>query len=61
MNSYIVETDGDLYLIRETATDNLIMRTTNGRLAFDTCARLNSGAGFDGNTPNFFLNSIEKQ
>ena len=61
MNSYIVERDDDLYLIRETSTQNVIMRTTNSRLAFDTCASLNADAGFAGNIPNFFLNTIEKQ
>jgi hypothetical protein len=47
--------DEGIYCIREIPTDRIIMASDRQRLAEDYVERLNRGAGFNGWTPEFFI------
>ena len=54
------EEDAAEFSIVEKETNQVIMRTKNLSVAQRVCNQLNDGCGFQGNTPNFFLNNFEK-
>ena len=47
--------DEGIYCIREIPTDRIIMASDRQRLAEDYLKKLNRGAGFNGWTPEFFI------
>jgi hypothetical protein len=47
--------DEGLYCIRELTTDKIIMASDHQKVAETYMNRLNHGFGFDGWTPNFFI------
>jgi hypothetical protein len=52
--------DNDIFHVVEVTTDQVIKDKINHREAKALCRHLNFGGGFDGNTPGFFLNKLEK-
>jgi len=55
MVNYKIQQVGNLYEIIETQTGNIIAGNLDQQQAKTTCRHLNFGGGFDGHTPEFFL------
>ena len=54
MTDYTVRRHGDQYKVYEAFTKQYVVIYSDKYIADDTCKKLNSGAGFAGNTPRFF-------
>jgi hypothetical protein len=59
MVNYKVE-EGNPWQIVETQTGQVLKENLDREQAKNMCRHLNFGGGFDGNTPGFFLNKLEK-
>lgn len=59
--SYYVKVDGDTFDIVEKETSVVIDLKTTERRARDLCRKMNLGAGFNGNIPEFFANFRGKE
>jgi len=53
--NYKVIREGKDFYIKEVQTDEIILILNDSTDAYNTCRKLNLGAGFDGVTPKFML------
>lgn len=58
---YDIQMEGDVFFVVERKTNQIMIRTKNKSLAYKYKNRLNSGTGFQGDTPNFFLQNTENK
>lgn len=49
----------NFYCIHEDGTIKVLKRTKNKKLAKNILSRLNDGGGFEGDTPEFFINKTD--
>lgn len=52
---YVVDQYGLTYEVVESKSMKIIKTTENIEDAYELCSQLNSGSGFDGETPAFFF------
>lgn len=58
MINYKIVKDNKKFLIKELKTDKFVILANNEHEAKKWVQHLNMGGGFDGETPNFIINSI---
>ena len=58
---YEIQMEGDVFFVVEKKTNQVMIRTKNKNLAYRYNNQLNSGTGFQGKTPNFFLQNTENK
>jgi len=55
---YKIKTIKGKFCLYEIQTDKVVYCSSQEIKIKDMCKKLNSGSGFDGHTPNFFLSSV---
>lgn len=56
--NYVIENFFDSYVIKENKTDQYIVSYDHKMPANALCRKLNSGSGFEGETPSFMTKNI---
>jgi|TARA_R110000851_G_scaffold254088_1_gene406585 hypothetical protein len=60
MKNYTVRRHGDTYKIYEAPTKQYIDSHVEKDMADRICKKLNTGCGFEGNTPGFIIRNIPR-
>ena len=60
MMKYIVDKTLCAHMVKEVATNQYLAACTSHEVAKHVCSLLNSGSGFNGDTPAFFTKKIVK-
>lgn len=55
---YIIDKTLCSHMIKEVSTNQYLAMCDSGEMAKDLCKKLNTGSGFDGETPAFFTKNI---
>jgi hypothetical protein len=59
MKNYVTLKEQTGVVIKEAKTESLIRLKVSRERIYDICKRLNSGSGFGGQTPDFFLQTFK--